>query len=97
MEILHAVQDRHCQVLIPTPLRKYTDGARQVRGHGETLRAVFDDLEAHHPGLKFRVIDEQGRLRQHLKLFVNQRLAPDLEAHVEPQDQIQIILAISGG
>jgi len=85
------------QILIPTPLRKYTDGARQVQGCGETLRAVFDELETRHPGLRFRLIDEQGRLRQHLKLFINQRLAPDLEAHVAASDTIQIILAISGG
>lgn len=86
-----------CVVLIPTPLRKYTNGARQAQGHGETLRAVFDDLDAQYPGLKFRVIDEQGHLREHLKLFVNQRLAPTLETRVGANDQIQIILAISGG
>lgn len=84
-------------VAIPTPLRKYTDGARQVQGDGTTLRAVFDDLETRHRGLKFRLIDEQGRLREHLKLFINQKLAPDLETAVHPNDQIQIILAISGG
>ncbi len=84
-------------IAIPTPLRKYTDGARQVETNGETLRAVFDDLDARFPGLKFRVIDEQGRLRQHLKLFVNQRLAPNLETRVAANDSIQIILAISGG
>jgi sulfur-carrier protein len=84
-------------VAIPTPLRKYTDGARQVQSDGGTLRAVFDDLETRHPGLKFRLIDEQGKLREHLKLFINQRLAPDLEASVQPNDSIQIILAISGG
>lgn len=85
------------QVAIPTPLRKYTDGARQVEGHGETLRAVFDDIDAQHAGLKFRMIDEQGQLRQHFKLFINQRLAPDLETRVADTDSIQIILAISGG
>jgi molybdopterin synthase sulfur carrier subunit len=84
-------------ILIPTPLRKYTNGARQVDGRGETLRALFDDLETRHPGLKFRLIDEQGHLRQHLKLFINQRMAPDLEMQVAGNDTIQIILAISGG
>lgn len=86
-----------CQILIPTPLRKYTHGARLVESDGATLRAVFDDLDARFPGIKFRVIDEQGRLRQHLKLFVNSRLAPNLETRVAPNDSIQIILAISGG
>jgi sulfur-carrier protein len=86
-----------CQVSIPTPLRKYTNNARQVEAQGETLRAVFENLDAQYPGLKFRVMDEQGRLRQHFRLFINQRVAPDLEARVEPNDHIQIILAISGG
>jgi molybdopterin synthase sulfur carrier subunit len=84
-------------IAIPTPLRKYTSGARQVSSEGKTLRAVFDDLDAQYPGLKFRVIDERGWLREHLKLFVNQRLAPDLETRVAAEDSIQIILAISGG
>lgn len=84
-------------VHIPTPLRKYTADARQVEGHGDTLRAVFDELDARYPGLKFRVIDEQGRLREHLKLFVNQKLAPALDTSVQVSDTVQIILAISGG
>jgi molybdopterin converting factor small subunit len=84
-------------VAIPTPLRKYTGGARQAEGQGDTLRAVFDDLEQRHPGLKFRLIDEQGRLREHFKLFVNQRMAPTLDTPVAPGDAVQIILAISGG
>ncbi len=84
-------------IAIPTPLRKYTNGARQVESAGEHLRAVFDDLDARYPGLKFRLVDEQGRLREHLKLFVNSRLAPTLETPVQPKDSIQIILAISGG
>ncbi len=84
-------------IAIPTPLRKYTNNARQVESNGETLRAVFDDLDARYPGIKFRVIDEQGRLREHFKLFVNQRLAPTLETPIAANDSIQIILAISGG
>lgn len=84
-------------VVLPTPLRQYTGGQRTVSGRGETLRAVFDALEAEHPGLKFRVVNEQGQLREHIRLFVNRRVAADLEAPVGPDDEVQVILAISGG
>jgi molybdopterin converting factor small subunit len=85
------------QLAIPTPLRKYTNGQRLVATEGATLRAIFDALERDYPGLKFRLIDEQGRVREHIKLFINQRVAPDLDAAVLPTDELRIILAISGG
>lgn len=84
-------------IYVPTPLRSYTGGLRQVETRGETLRQVFDDLEARYPGLRFRVIDEQDRIREHIKVFIDQSAAPDLEARVKPDAKIQIILAISGG
>lgn len=84
-------------IYIPTPLRSYTVGLRQVETRGATLRQVFDDLEARYPGLRFRVIDEQDRIREHIRLFVDQTVAPDLDAPVKPDAKIQIILAISGG
>ncbi len=82
---------------IPTPLRKYTQGRRSLSAEGATLREVFDRVERDCPGLKFRVINEQEQLREHIKLFINQRVAPDLDAPVQPGDEIRIILAISGG
>ncbi len=86
-----------CTVFIPTPLRKYTRGQRVVETRGATLRAMMDALEENFPGFKFRIVNEQGQLREHIKLFINQRVAPDLDAAIQPHDEIRIIFAISGG
>ena len=86
-----------CKVFIPTPLRKYTRGQRVVETRGATLRAMMDALEENFPGFKFRIVNEQGQLREHIKLFINQRVAPDLDAAIQPHDEIRIIFAISGG
>lgn len=85
------------QLVIPTPLRKYTNGQRAVETRGATLREMLDALEQDYPGFRFRIVNEQGQLREHIKLFINQRIAPDLDAAIQPHDEIRIILAISGG
>lgn len=84
-------------IYIPTPLRSYTGGLRQVETRGETLRDIFSDLEARYPGLRFRIIDEQDRIREHIRIFIDQTVASNLNARVKPNARIQIILAISGG
>jgi sulfur-carrier protein len=85
------------QLAIPTPLRKYTNGQRVVETRGATLREMLDVLERDFPGIKFRLVNEQGQLREHIRLFINQRVAPDLDAAIQPNDEVRIILAISGG
>lgn len=85
------------QIFIPTPLRKYTNGQRVVETQGASLRAVLDALERSYPGFTFRIVNEQGQLREHIHLFINQRMAPDLNARIQAGDEIRIILAISGG
>lgn len=85
------------KVYIPTPLRSYTDKKNVVEGNGTTLAELLADLDHRYPGIRFRMIDEQDRIREHLKFFVNQSLAPDLTAHLDPQDEVRIITAISGG
>ena len=58
-------------VLVPGPLRSYTNDAAKVSADGATLAEVVGDLELRYPGIRFRIIDEQGRIRQHIKFFVN--------------------------
>lgn len=84
------------QIHIPTPLRSYT---RQsiVDASGATLAELFSDLERQFPGIRFRIINEQDEIREHIKIFVNQRLAQDLRERLEPHDQVRLIMAISGG
>lgn len=84
------------QVLIPSALRSYT-GRSHVEAKGDTLDALFDDLERRHPGLRFRVVDEQQRLRPNMRLFVNGLGVRDLGHALKPDDFVAIVLALSGG
>jgi len=59
------------RVLIPNPLRSYTANATAVDALGKTLGDLTRDLDRHYPGMRFRVVDEQGQIRPHIKFFVN--------------------------
>jgi molybdopterin converting factor small subunit len=85
------------RVAIPTHLGSYTDGAREVSASGTTLAAVVDDLNARFPGLRFRIVDEQERIRPHIKLFIGQDLASDLRNEVRDGELVTIVAALSGG
>ncbi len=84
------------KVLIPTPLRSYT-GAREVEASGATLGALLTDLDRRYPGLRFRIIDEQDRMRAHMRFFVNGGQVFDLGHALRPTDSVQIVQALSGG
>jgi molybdopterin converting factor small subunit len=84
------------KVLIPGALQSYTRAA-QVEADGATLDALFDDLDRRYPGLRFRVVDEQGRLRPNMRLFVNGLGTRDLEHALKPDDFVAVVLALSGG
>lgn len=84
------------KVLIPGPLRSYTT-AREVDAEGETLGAVLADLERRFPGLRFRMIDEQDKMRPHIRFFVNGEQTFDLDRALGPVDSVQIVQALSGG
>jgi molybdopterin converting factor small subunit len=84
------------RVFVPGPLRSYT-GKSEVEAAGSTLGELLQDLDRRFPGMRFRMIDEQDGIRQHIKLFVNRELATDLNTPLQPGDELQIICAISGG
>jgi molybdopterin converting factor small subunit len=86
-----------CTVNIASPLRSYTDKAASITASGATLQEVLADLERRFPGMRFRMIDEQGRIRQHIRLYVNKEMAMDLSAAVQPGDTVHLICALSGG
>jgi molybdopterin converting factor small subunit len=83
-------------VVIPSPLRSYT-GARMVAADGTTLADVLADLDRRFPGLRFRIVDEQGRMRTHIRFFVNGEQTFDLSQALAPTDEVQIVQALSGG
>jgi len=85
------------RVFIPPPLRSYTGGRAWVEIEGVTLGDVLSALDAQHPGLRFRVVDEQDRIRPHIRFVVREEFAHALTHPLEPEDEVQIICALSGG
>jgi sulfur-carrier protein len=84
------------RVLIPTPLRSYT-GRSWVDANGSTIGAVLADLERQYPGIRFRMIDEQDRMRPNMRFFVNGAATFDLAQPLRATDALQIVQALSGG
>lgn len=85
------------KVRIPTPLRSYTGQQSVVDADGSTVAELLADLDHRFPGMRFRMVDEQGRLRTHMKVFVNQDSVRDLTTPVSPADEVTIMQALSGG
>lgn len=84
-------------MLIPPPLHSYTDGVSVVEEEGATLAELLARLDARFPGIRFRIIDEQDRIRPHIRFFVNRKMVEGIERAVAPDDEVQIIAALSGG
>lgn len=84
-------------VHIPSPLRSYTNGASKVEAEGTSVDEMLDHLDKQFPGIKFRMIDEQSRMRQHIKIFVNKETAETIKAPLKTTDEVRIICALSGG
>ena len=84
------------RVAIATPLRSYTH-ASEVEAHGATLRELLADLDRRFPGIRFRIIDEQDRIRPHMRIFRNGEQALNLDEPTCDSDEIHILQALSGG
>ena len=85
------------RVIVPTQLRGYTSGKSEVEADGATLAAVLADLDRQFPGFRFRVIDEQDRVRQHMLLFVGGERQEDLGMPIPSGAKLHILGALSGG
>jgi sulfur-carrier protein len=81
-------------VRIARPLRSYTAGAATLAARGSTLAEVFAHLEQRCPGIRFRTIDEYGRIRPHMRLLVNSDEARELSACVHDGDTVHVICAL---
>lgn len=87
-------------VLIPTPLREFTDGESEVTAEGGTIQDMIEDLEENYPGIKERICTEDGELREFLNIYMNDediRFMDELETEINDNDEISIIPAIAGG
>jgi molybdopterin synthase sulfur carrier subunit len=87
-------------IRIPTPLRKYTQGKEEVQVAGATVHAVIEALESSHPGIRERILDDAGKVRRFVNVFVGEediRFLENLQTPVAERDEISIIPAIAGG
>lgn len=84
------------KVLIPSPLRPYTR-VSEVEAAGATLAELLADLDRRYPGLRFRIVDEQDKMRAHMRFFVNGVQVFDIAHPLRATDEVQIVQALSGG
>jgi molybdopterin synthase sulfur carrier subunit len=87
-------------VRVPTILRSYTGGEAEVTGNGLTLNELLHDLETRHAGLLARVLDENGKIRRFVNIYVNDedvRFEQGLETAITDGTQVSILAAVAGG
>ena len=85
------------RVVVPGQLFSYTDGRSRLVAEGGTLGEVLDDLDRRHPGVRFRVIDEHGAIRPHVRFFINRQPAVALSHALADGDELLVVGALSGG
>ena len=85
------------KVYIPDTLRSYTGDQRTVAAQGVTLAALLIDLDRQFPGIRFRMVDEQDRIRPHIRIFVNGKQVRELSEPLSTRDEVFIVQALSGG
>ncbi|WP_028650014.1 ubiquitin-like small modifier protein 1 [Nocardiopsis sp. CNT312] len=87
-------------VRVPTILRTYTGDAAEVSAEGTTLAEVLDDLEANYPGIRERILDDSGKVRRFVNVYVGDedvRFEQGLRTAVADGAQVSIIPAVAGG
>jgi molybdopterin converting factor small subunit len=84
-------------VLAPSQLHAYTGGESRLTADGATVAEVLKDLDRRFPGLRFRVVDEQDRIRRHMRIFVGQQETRDIAWPLADGDEVLIFGALSGG
>ncbi len=85
------------QVLLPSQLTSYTGGESRLEAVGGTIDEVLKDLDRRFPGIRFRVVDEQDRVRRHMRLFIGRDEARDVRKQLAASDELLIFGALSGG
>ena len=83
-------------VRLRAPLSELAGGRRELELDGATVREVLTALELEHPGTRGWILDEHGRIREHVNVFVNKEYGRE-DTSVSSSDLLQIIPAISGG
>lgn len=87
-------------VRIASPLRSYTGGAAEVTidpAAGATVGDALAELDRRYPGIRFRIVDEQGALRQHVNVWTDGDRVRDLAAPLDGVRELTLMQALSGG
>lgn len=87
-------------VRVPTILRTYTKDEAHVTAEGDTVQAVLSDLEAKYPGIRARIVDDSGKIRRFVNVYVGDedvRFAQGLDTPTASGTQVSIIPAVAGG
>ncbi len=90
----------NCNVKIPTPLRRHTDGASSVEVKGARVRDALDDLQTRYPSIGGRLFDGQGQVKSHLNIFLNNediRSLSGLDTPLRDGDTVVLLPALAGG
>ncbi len=85
------------RVLIPSALRSYTHQQVWVEAEGTCLGEVLDDLDRQFPGIRFRMVDEQSRIRRHIRMFAGGDQLDGLGASLAGTGELLVVQALSGG
>jgi molybdopterin converting factor small subunit len=88
------------KVIIPTPLRKYTNNTSSFEADGGTVQSAIDELTQQYPDLQKQLYDEQGNIRSFIKVFVGEddiRNLNNENTEVDEATEISIVPAIAGG
>jgi molybdopterin synthase sulfur carrier subunit len=88
------------QVLIPTPLQKYTADQASVSLEAKSVADLIDAMEIAFPGIRTRLCDENGKIRRFLNFYVNSediRFLENETTSLNPGDEVSIVPAVAGG
>jgi molybdopterin converting factor small subunit len=84
-------------VRIPGPLHSYTQGRSAMELEAATLGELLQALDARFPGIHFRMVDEQARIRAHIRFYADGAPLTSLAARLESAAEVLIVAALSGG
>jgi molybdopterin synthase sulfur carrier subunit len=88
------------QIYVPYPLRELTKGVGTVELRANDLAQAIEELNRRYPGFAYRVLDDQGRLRRFVNVFVNDESVSDRapsEVSLRPGDEVTILPSVAGG
>lgn len=94
------MSEKEITILIPAPLRRFTGGESKVPGSGATVAELLDGLDASYPGIRERIVEDDGEVRRFVNVFVNGTNVRKLEGAATPisaGDEVGIVPAMAGG